>query len=604
MAAPRALTGATTTMLLDGIDMHEYGMTVISVSNPIPAPIESMVQIYGRDGALDYSRSMSVRTIMIEGEIIADSHSGLLTYIDEINKIIRLRENGNPIKLRFTDQADRYWTVRIQSSDMVYKGLKSRGRIMSYSIRFVCAKPYSEHVDMSYFYKRLSTHNALSISNFGTLKTPINISLTNTHSTNLIELSSNYNDTYRSAWATLSNSSRAYVTASYLYGGYSTRFTQASAGAYSAAINLDSAITPGSDCCISCYVKYSGTDLNLLFRSGSNIVSQATVNTTYGEWGLVYLYVDGNDTSGETVFTLELTSDSSPDDTYFDVAGTFAYNLSSRYDSVGDIPIPYSYDISNVVNPKINMFRGINIFPYKNGDPLTNWIDDYNILSVTKDPIGNENVLYVQSKINGEVAFSEYIYVKSGARYHVGLERYVRQFTGNYISIYVFFYLENGDAIETEYISDEINTINVAYATENYTVSAPSGAVYMRLVIYNNNAQFKMCVKNIMVSVETVVDEDYPDYEEPSTQTQQYTGSIQPGDSLSIDNENGYARYESYDDGTTENAMSGFTGDQLELSPGTNYLRLTDARYGVSEDPETLSIGNLGVLYSFRRRYL
>lgn len=605
MAAPRALTNASTFITIDGIDMHLYGMVVHQVNNPIPQPVESSVSIPGRDGSFDFSRVLGSRTITIEGEIIADNHTTLLTYVDEINKIIRLRSDGRTYKLIFSDQSDRFWNVRISSSDMQFKGLRGFGKSIRFSLRLLSPKPFAEKTTMSTYYNRLSVNKHVAMYNIGNYKTPVNIKLKSIESHNIVEDVASYSEVHQCAWTEDENCSITYTSEGNIYGPSGTVVTQTNHALKSVvAIDIGSVLDKTRSFIISCFVTgYSVGAIKLLFEAGMQDFEHE-ISMPSENWRQLSIVVDKDLIADETVFALSLECAGGGMNDEFIVNGTCVYYLDDRYDEHIDDhwPIPYYIGSLAASNITLTMFNGMNVFPYKNGQPISSWMDSSHVLGVTKNPIDDGNCLCFHP-INSSYVMSPDIPVQSTMVYRIRLKHCLYDFAGTEARASITWYCDDGIVIDDTITFMQLSAVSNSFTELSTTVTAPVGASTLNIVISSFNAAFTLYIKDIMVAYES---ETPPPYEPTNMFKQYYTGDIVQGSSLNIDNENGYCRMENavaVANESVSNAMQYFSGDLFHIEPGYNFLSMEDARNG-STTPEEDSSGTLGILYSYRARYI
>lgn len=605
MAAPKALTNASTYVTIDGIDMHTYGMVIHKIINPIPQPVESSVSIPGRDGAFDFSRVFGPRTITIEGEIIADSHSSLLTYVEEINKIIRLRSDGRTYKLIFSDQSDRYWSVRISYSDMQFKGLSGFGKSMKFSMRFLSPKPFAEKVTMSIYYNRLSVNKHVAMYNIGNYKTPVNMRLQSIVSHNILEDVASYSEVHECAWQESENCSVSYTAEGKIYGPSGTVVNQTNSALKSVvAISIQSVLDKTRSFIISCFVNAYGVGaVKLKFQAGLQVFEhEITVPTD--NWRQLSVVVDKDLIAEETSFWLSLECVGGGSNNSFIVNGTCMYYLDDRYDANIDDhwPIPYYIGSLAASNITLTMFNGLNVFPYKNGQSIELWTDSAHVLGVTKNPIDDGNCLCFHPSVSSYV-MSPDIPVQSTMTYRIRLKHCLWDFSGTEARASITWHCDNGIVIDDTLTFMHLSAVENSFTELSTSVTAPVGASVLNIVFSSFNAAFTMYIKDVMVAYESEVP---PTYEPVNTFKQYYTGDINQGSSLSIDNENGYCRMENaapVNNESVSNAMQYFSGDLFQIEPGYNFLSMEDARKD-SLTPEDASSGTLGVLYSYRARYI
>jgi predicted phage tail component-like protein len=599
MAAPRALNGAPTTITVDGVDLHTYGVTITSVDNPLPPAIESSVSILGRDGVLDFTKNYGARTMTIQGDITADSHSLLMGYIDSLNALFRLRERGETFKVIFSDQSDRYWTCRFDGFSPKLKTLKNYGRTANFTLSFKLAKPYAEATQLTRTYKRLSNNTSLRIDYPGSIKTPINLNISPTEEVNLLDIvtglisSENY-----LAW-TYYNATGSNNSTDRLYGTNSVQVSRSSAGEYYAEIDVTSLIDTSKNYVFSSYC-INGLGILNIFLDDLFYQAEPTLE---GNTGRTELVVTSAMLSGVTSIRMQLWNDGSQ--TSFSIDGAFCYELQAC-DTDGDltdfVAPPYKINSTLFVNPQIELYNGRNIYPYNNTEePNAN-----EFVAAINDPIGSSKVFILQSADNTTKVYnSAKVDVIPGKYYRVSFEaitrRYVSIGSPSGLSCYVNFENELGESVED---STDISTETMVWQPVWFRIQAPQSKTRMFFELRCVRSECKLFFKNIMIYEESSPSESFlTEYIPPNKRKQAYTGSFYEGSELTINNENLTVDASNLGTESVANGMSGFSGDRLELSPGINYLRLRDARTGAA-NPESASTGTCACWISYRARFL
>ena len=147
MTTSAALTGATASITVDGIDLHTMGFLLSGIDNPTPETVESIVTIPHKHGAFDFTKTYGPRYMQISGSIIGDSKTQLNTNIDGIKKLFRLKQNGDTFFVIDQRQTDRRWTCRYGGGMSVTPNTISLyGTTAQVSIPLYCAKPYAEKI--------------------------------------------------------------------------------------------------------------------------------------------------------------------------------------------------------------------------------------------------------------------------------------------------------------------------------------------------------------------------------------------------------------------------------------------------------------------------
>ena len=619
MTTPAKLSGVATTVTIDGVDMHTMGMLVTSVSNPVPDPLENSVQLPGRNGPFDFTKTYGSRSIMIQGHIIADTHAQLRTNVDSIKAALRLRQNLDSMKVIFQDQTDRYWTCRYEGG--FYEQFLSRwyfGRVAKYTLVLRCVKPYAEAVTPTTETFLDTIFKTKSISYAGTLPTPLTVKVQGHSLENLLEKAADGDASEDNTEWTLANCTGS-DEATGVYGNW-VKFTRTAPGAFNAEIDVTAEIDPAKWYVFGTFLKNdAGTTVSLLTTGGGGGggKTSAAYNTS-GQFNFVYVKVGPTELGTPTTVVASIDNDGAA--TYSGVDGSFIYEITeAEYDDATYIPPPYTYyfltvdGLIDLIDPDLHLSRGANLFPHENGSDVADWTGTgtaKDLESVT-DPLGTGDrcwMFVADSTADTAQFYSKRVYVSGGKTYKLSFKYFCEHLsTADELAVYVMFYREDGAGSGsgvapvqgTEWTSVSTTYEIAMTASEKFT-----GAYYaiVKVELASGGHTCRFYIKDIMI-------EEYDGvayaaaYEKPNILTQNITGTVDNDDDVLIDNERMVSTFQDWSAKTLGNGASYVSGNRLMLEPGTNLLKLTDAREG-SATPEIASSGCADITLSYRARYL
>lgn len=606
MAAPRSLTGAPTTITVDGVDLHVYGVTITSVDNPLPAAIESTINALGLDGAIDFTKNYGTRQMSVTGEITADNHAALLVYIDELTKLFRLRENGEMIKVIFSDQPDRYWSCRYSGFSPKLKTLKNYGRTAAFQLNFVCVKPYAEATSITSAKIRLNMKKDVVFDYPGTIKTPINFNITEDVNDNILDfVTSKVSSEDPTAW-TYSNATGS-TSATKMYGSYSVNTTRVSAGSYYAEINVSTEITNDKSYVVEGYTLKNSESVSLQVISNEGIIKTATFTGSTGAFNFAQIKLIPSDLTGKTGIKVRIYCAGTTNASFL-IDGMLMYEASdidTDFNTSAYVSPPYlTLGMIATSRPKIVMVAGKNLFPCNNGELA--WSDTG--VDICNDPIGNEQCTMYYSEDNNS-NMSLLIPITQNKTYKlttsVLLDTIGPVGEGFGFTLLILFYTETLDLVETGAANGfSYTTPSVSWVNSQIRVTAPSGTLYARVLISSSDLNAcKVYIKNISIEEEIVSGDAFNSYTPYNKTEQTFLGDVSGYNELNFNNDKLTSRFNSFDLKSSVNAMQYFSGDKIELMPGINTLRYYDARYGAAH-PETASRGTCFCMYSYRARYL
>jgi phage-related protein len=625
MTTPTKLSGAASTIKIDGTDLHTYGMIVNVVSNPVPGSRQVTVSVDGLDGDLDYTKNIGPRTISLSGSIIGNNHSDLVANIDYIKSFFRLRENGDNLQLIFQDQTDRYWTVRyLGGLQVAPNGLWMYSKTASFSLQLKCVRPYSEATSMTSESLFLHCLKDKIITYAGTIRTPLNIELIPRFYENILEKDAGDCNQDNTLWA-YTNATGSDSTTYKIYGTRSVKVTRTAGGVFSVQKSLTlstSIIDVTKNYVFGAYGYFDGAQgtKNCTLKAtitGGNSQSSA-FQTTYFQWGFAFVKISAAQMAGASAIYFKVENDGTDANFYID--GCFAYEITAaEFSDATYFPPPYMSDPSGddyapPKNPIITLHRSRNVVPWQNGEyTAADWGGDSGVpannCGVVSDPLGGPDkcLLFRTAASAGSfILLSPKIYLTGGKTYRITFDYYLEYTSGAIggISVFANFYgYADGDNY-TDSCTSNFGAAGSAWATKQLTWATLKAVNYCRIRIVNeNDVGVKFFIKNIQIVEEIAPAESYAAYDKPDIKNATYTGTLDQNDSLIIDSDKVVADLYDHSALSVANAMANLVMNPLLLEPGTNTLRYQDARKTAAA-PESESCGSIMAKLDYRARYL
>lgn len=240
MTTPAKLSGAPASITIDGIDLHSYGFLLMEVDNPTPEVVESQVTIPNKHGALDFTKTYSTRHMNISGKMMADTHAQLMSNIDGLKKLFRLKQNGETFQVIIQDQTDRYWSCRYGGGISIsMNSVVIHSKTAAVYFPLYCTKPYSEKTTLTTETFFMHLHRDYKIDYAGTFPAPLAIEMRPRFYENLVEKKLGDLSEDNSLMSSQINCFGSDAAGSNLYGTNRTVWTRAGGGSYQAVAQIE-----------------------------------------------------------------------------------------------------------------------------------------------------------------------------------------------------------------------------------------------------------------------------------------------------------------------------------------------------------------------------
>lgn len=618
MTTPAALTGASASITVDGIDLHTMGFLLTGIDNPTPEPVESVVTLPHKHGAFDFTKTYGTRFMTISGNIIGDSNTQLQTNIDGIKKLFRLKQNGGSFYLIDQRQTDRRWTCRYGGGIMT-----SPNTISLYSttaqitIPLYCTKPYAEKITLTTDTVFLHLFRDYEIDYAGTFPTPLSIEMRPRYQPNLAEQKlGDFNESH-ALWTSQTNCTGADSAAGEIYGTNKTVWSRTAPGVFSTLAEIEAdgtfeVIDKAKYYIVGGYIQLPATsdEARIIVDLGASQHESllGDVENTGGNenWFFTYIKIRPAELTGATKFQIIFENDG--DDAAFSVDGVFIYESNNaEWLSSHTVPPPYmsepaADDWLPPIDPELQLHNSINIFPFENG---VDWSATSRMFTVT-DPTGELGNVLVHMADNDAGSTSARIWVKGSKVYRVSFKHMVRYFSATNFRFHIIQYTETEiQGVESTY--DITATVTDDWTDKEVEITLDSATHYIRISVSNDGAggggsdESVIYLKDFMVVEAAAPGGDFDAYEKPAKQDFAYTGTIDNRDTLVMDFDRLIASILDFSEFTVANAIGNIITDRFTLYPDINILRYIDKR---DSDDDATTCGAMNVKVSYRERYL
>jgi len=615
MAAPSSLSGATTTVKVDGNDLHTYGMIVNNIDSPPPSAKSASVSVSGRDGDFDFSKSYGVRMMTISGYIVADSNTALMSYIDSLNEFFRLRENLDSFTVIFQNQLTREWTCKYSSGLRItplsgwYFGEKA-----SFSITFKCVKPYAEKTTVTTITEMIHVLKNRKITYDGNVSTPITVKMKNRYQINLLEKVAGDCNEDNTLW-TYSNATGSDSATNIVYGASSVKVDATADGISYAEIDVTAQIvtTKYYVFAATVFATTTGATRLTIINDGAGGDKHETFISSYYHFRFVKISAAELAGAASVKFRINtLGTGLAADFLYMD--GCFIYEINATefaddtYTPPPYITDPTGDDALPLVNPTIKMINSYNIFKVGHGDDRIGWNggDEFSVIPDPLEP--SKKCFYFRANGSPRSVSCPKIYIEGGKQYKLSFKYMCEDASANTTVKYLAFNEGPGIILATVSKKQISSTDSTWQTYEGYlhddTVLMPTNypVIYINIVTSAPHTG-AVYFKEFMIEECAVVDEAFSDYKENEETEADFTMTLNEFDTAYMDFDVMTGKIFDYSENDISNIMSSFSGDRLLLKPGTNILKMLDYRTTISA-PETKSTGSMDVVLSYRERYL
>jgi len=615
MTTPAKLSGAATSVTIDGNDLHEYGVVVLNVDNPTPQAKESVIEIPQKDGSFDFTGNYGTREMTISGKIIADTHTQLLSNIDLLKKLLRLKKNKKPFEVIFQDQSDRYWTCRYSGGiDISYNALWKIAKTASFNLPLICTKPYAEKTSLTTVTQFVHIFRRKEIDYSGTYPTPIALRLYTRFYKNIVEQArgdfSESNDS--GEWNYGSNCAIAKTDAGdVMYGTYKIRLTQSAGGQYYGGCTIEAdgsfEFIDKTKYYVACGYIYIGEGITYM-RAGTDIglMTSNVIQVTSARWYKVWAKVQPSDMTGASWFRLYFWHDGTA--SQLDIDGVMLCEITqTEYDDSDYIPPPYQTDPTgdDFIPPKdpiIYLHSSYNVYPYKNGEGFDNWQLPITWLSECVDPFGEEGIILQHSSDSASNSFSPKIFIEPFQYYQISFKFFIPVLeSGGTVK---FIIRELSETIEGTSLKDseDSQTKNTEWGSYEKQILSTECSHTLHFIINTAaGTETVVYIKDVMIEKQPNQYQDFSDYKEPDKKFIAYTGTLEQFDEVIINTDRMTASLHDWSAHDVLNAIGNTDINRLILSPGKNELRYSDDR---GENGGMGSCGGMYVDITYRERYL
>jgi len=610
MAVPTRLSGAATTVTIDGNDLHTYGMIVTRVNNPVPKARKSVVQIFGKHGDFDYTKRYGIRVITLEGYIIGDTNALVLTNEDDLKNFFRLRENGTTFQVIFSNQSTRYWECKYEGQFTVEPlSCWYYGHAKRFTLQLKCVVPYAQKTTATTANVRLNSLTYYPITYAGNVPTPLMVTLKSKMDVNVAEKAIGALNTDESLW-TKSNCTGAAGDSQRLYPAASggLKFTRTAPGAYNAYVNIFAEIDTSKYYCALVHAEDPDGDLDFAWinngAGGSKTVSFAKLNSSSASAydHFAFIKMSAAELNGASIAWIRLYADATFGDS-FNMDGLMVYEITAAEYADDDFwPIPYNSDDTGddkipVKNPKLWLFGSRNIAINGHGDDITDWTSGAAVVTDPLDP--SKKCIALPGGGSGTTYYGPPFFARGSTTWQLRYQIYIPYSTGN-TTMGISSNFESQNQSWSNVVSTTAGTLSSWTAGDIHSGATNAEDCYLK---------FRCEVPaNTVVYLREIQVTDYDTYEDVAYirndyKTAEWIGTLEEYDVLIMDFKRMIAQYIDTQAGDITNAMDNFTGDKLLLKNGVNLLRFTDARIGAT-DPSTESAGTADAVITYVERYL
>lgn len=615
MSAPAVLSGATAVLKINGTDVKTYGMLIESISDGMPEVRSAEEVIPRRHGSIDITNTYGGKNLNISGSIIADTHADLLTYLDALKSLVRLRFDGEGVPVELQDRTGYEYSARLVSFTINKRSLWYNTREATFNMMLRTSQPWAEKATSTTATNEVQCGKMISIVNAGNAPTPLSLEVRPKPSLNLFSGQCDAHGGWSNSNGTLSTYAGAAVVPC-IYGTNSIRVQRTAGGSdFSAYQDVVATIQTDEYYVLSAYIRPIGSPANTQFKvqlrsdvqtdAGSNLGSNACI-------GRSFVKINGADHIGFTYAYLEIIAEQNNNDFYFD--GVMLEQITAaEYADDDFLPGPYTDDGDSGTTYGCGGLEaavtGKNLCPAGAKDlDIDNWDSGSSESKIIYDEEVGRPVLFNNGEGSnywlstkhfrldpGEYTLSfKHRYLTTGAIYAkivcIGENTAAKIDAGTWDTTYF-----DGQLVSTALTGDE------AWTTFEETFTVPYGVTYVALRFYDNAGATWDTLMLTEIQIELAdAATAYEPYRKKSFALYPTFNTLAE-DKILIDARHKQAVY-SYD--TTHivrNTMGQFTGSFLELLPGANTLIVNTARVSDSTPEERGSAFTLITKYRERK---
>lgn len=612
MSRPKSMVGAPVTVKVNGVDVKDYGMVINEVPNGTP-PARSVEEVVPlKHGSIDNTRVYESKNIAMTGQIAADSAAGLVSNIDELKELFRLRADATLIEIEFQNRTGYVWQTRLVSFVIGHPASWYAGTTATFTLTVKAVEPFSQATSGTTASGLMNVGKIQTIAYAGTGPTPLDINIKGRDVTNLL-----YNVSDALGGWTAVNAALATAAASTqfpaMYQTYNLKSTRSGAGNFGAYRDILPLIATGKYYVASVYLRVqtgSSNDVRLNLKSDSGNI-QGTAITNFAYIARSFLKIEGATYDPTATYArFQVESDDGNSVMLWDGCSVNEITLA-EYNDADYEPVPYTDDVSLTTYSQftpILSITGKNLCPagakdldvakWVAGNPKTIWdVERNRVVIVSIGSASNARLRSAHFRLDpGQYTLSfRYKPVTSGSILYQIMA--IGESTAGKVSTGTW----DGSYFDGHIVSEALSVASEAWQTKSRTFTVGKGVEWIALTFYDNGGTDWEELRLAEIQVESGTSQTR--FENYRAKTFRSVETIEENEKLIVGSANGQVLHINQDTGEVENAMDNFIGEFFELLPGTNNILLHDKRAEV-DNPQISGSGALSYDLIRRDRYL
>jgi hypothetical protein len=609
MSRPISLTGATVTIKVNGTDLKDYGVVINEIPNGMPSVRDLSETVPTRNGSIDNSNTWESKEISLTGDIVGDSASSLRDNIDAVKKLFRIREDGEPISIELQNRTGYVWTVRLVSFSITPKASWFAGTKASLTISVKAMTPFMEASTPTETSGRMKIGKIETISYAGNAVAPLDIEIKGLTVTNKL-----YNVSDATAGWTTVNCAIATDAGStafpVIFNTNQLKCTQSGAGVFGAYRDILSLLT-GSYYCISVYIRVAtGSSSNVRIRLISDVLTLEGSDIADGAYlGRSFLKIKVADLFGATYARFQVESNTANSIFFFDGCTVNEITQAEYLDGTFR-PYPHTDGLTETAVPFKRPYfsiTGKNLCPAGARDMDNgNWfLGKYNIMH---DAYIKKTVLFSVADSSNRRLRTKCFRLDAG-QYTINF-KYKPVTSGTILFQIIAIgertagYMNAGtqlDNIDGFIVNEALSVASTAWQTKTKTFTVGEGVPWVIVGFYDNAGTSWEELRLAEIQVEAGVSATAFEYY--WNKIFNWNDTIESNEKLIVDGKYGNCLHINQGTLGVDNGISKFTGEFLEMRPGTNNIIVYDGRVN-STAPESYSSGMADYKITRRDAYL
>lgn len=610
MSRPKSMTGAIATVKIDGVDLKEYGVVINTLDDGSPAARDVAEIVPLRHGDIDNTKIYEAKTFNLTGDIAADTAADLITNIDAVKKLIRLREDAAQFDIEFQHRAGYVWHCRLISFSIDHKASWYNGTKAAISISLKAPESFSEASSSTELTGRMKMACVQAITYNGNAPAALDINIKGIALRNKLFGVSDSTTPWTGVNATLTTDTGS-TFFPVIYGQYQLKCSQSAAGAFSAWCDIGPVLSTSKYYMLCAYVRVnSGSSSNVRCKIESDVA--ATVNGNYiGNYtslGRTFVKINGADYVGNTYVRLKIESDTNNSVFFYD--GICMYEITAaEYADANFLPYPYTDYVSETTyqfkKPYVEI-TGKNLCPAGAADcdngrwflGKYNVINDITVGRMAVVSVGNGSNRYLRTRC----------FRLDPGQYTLSFK--YKAVTAGTIILSVFTVGEQlagsmNQGLLTDYwdgfiVNESLSVASTAWQTKTKTFTVPDGVPWVILGFYDNLGASWEELRVAEIQVESGAAQTA--FEAYWNEKFYWDDTISSDEKLIVEGKYGNVLFIN-NAPSVDNGMSKFTGSFLTLRPGTNNIIFYDGR-AFQIQPHYYGSGCMDYAIMRRDRYL